>query len=211
MTPDSMEPDLAFATPIFARVLSDCDELNQSLAMLFREREHWEGQTLGQYSSVGGWHSPIDLQRSANRNVQRLLEHCTELARQATGRLLDPDDSIERYDFAISAWANISRAGDYNVPHVHETAWSVVYYVQVPAGCNDTGAGCLELIDPRPASAAPDIPGRFFATRRMFVPRPGLMVLFPGPVMHFVHPFRGEGERISVACDIEVERRGGRQ
>lgn len=209
--PEAAEPDLAFATPIFTRVWDDCDELNRSLARLFLQREHWEGQSGRKYSTVGGWHSPIDLQQSTNRDVERLLEGCVELARQATIRLVDPGDRTERYEYRVSAWANISREGDYNVPHVHETAWSVVYYVQVPAGCNETGAGCLELIDPRPATAAPDIPGRFFATRRLFVPRAGLMVLFPGPVMHYVHPFRGEGERISVACDIAVQRRGAEE
>jgi hypothetical protein len=49
------------------------------------------------------------------------------------------------------------------------------------------------------------MPGRFFATRHLIRPEAGLMVLFPASVMHFVHPFRGAGERISIACDLTLE------
>ena len=108
---------------------------------------------------------------------------------------------------SVSAWANVSRAGDYNTPHVHATAWSAVYYVSVPEGCRDgSSAGALELLDPRPISTAIDLPGEFFATRRLIKPEAGLTVLFPGSVMHFVHPFQGPGERISIACDLALER-----
>ena len=35
--------------------------------------------------------------------------------------------------------------------------------------------------------------------RHLIDPTPGLMVLFPSWLQHFVHPFFGKGERISIA------------
>jgi uncharacterized protein (TIGR02466 family) len=199
---NAIEAELLFATPLFLRQWSDCDDLNRSLRELLLQRERSEGASDRHYSNVGGWHSPIDLQESWERELRLVLQRCRSLAEEATCRLLADNDASERYRFSLSAWANVSRDGDYNVPHVHETAWSVVYYVCVPDVCVESGSGGLELIDPRPAAALPNMAGAFFATRRLIRPQPGLMVLFPGSVMHFVHPFRGEGERISIACDI---------
>jgi uncharacterized protein (TIGR02466 family) len=107
----------------------------------------------------------------------------------------------DAYTCELSAWANINRSGDYNVPHNHQCTWAIVYYVRVPpAQGPDRRAGALELLDPRPAAAMSPAPGQ---SQRYFVqPRPGRMVLFPGWVSHMVHPFAGPGERISIACNV---------
>ena len=45
----------------------------------------------------------------------------------------------------INSWANISRKGEYTLPHIHEEAsWSCVYYI------TPTGDASLYLKDPRP-------------------------------------------------------------
>ena len=62
--------------------------------------------------------------------------------------------------------------------------------------------GRLELIDPRAganllAPASSMLHGRF-----LIAPTPGLMVMFPSWLFHLVHPFHGQGARISIAFNI---------
>jgi uncharacterized protein (TIGR02466 family) len=200
--------EVLFCTPVFTQVWPDADELNAYLRSVILAREQAAAAIEDEYSNVGGWHSPIDLQESWDAQLRLVLQRCRVFAEEATARLMGAAEDTRRYRYSISAWANVSREGNYNVPHVHASAWSAVYYISVPEGCRAGGsAGALELIDPRPATAAIDLPGPFFATRRAIAPQPGLAVLFPGSVMHFVHPFRGPGERISIACDLMLEQR----
>ena len=203
---DGITSDLLFSTPVFKQVWPDAGELNQYLRQLILSREQADAKSNRDYSNVGGWHSPIDLQETWDPDLRLILERCRELAVKATARLLSSAENMRHYRFALSAWANVSRQGDYNVPHVHLSTWAAVYYVSVPADCGkEPQAGGLELLDPRPATAMLDMPGPFFATRHFIKPQPGLMVLFPASVLHFVHPFRGAGERISIACDLTLE------
>ncbi len=203
---DGIASELLFSTPVYRQVWPESTELNRYLRELILAREQAETRSTREYSNVGGWHSPVDLQESWDLDLRSVLERSRELAVAATEGLLSTGEKARRYRYAVSAWANVSREGDYNVPHVHMSTWSAVYYVSVPPDSGkDPRAGALELMDPRPATAMVDMPGRFFATRRMIKPEPGLLVLFPASIMHLVHPFRGAGERISIACDLTIE------
>lgn len=197
--------EVLFATPVFTQMIPDAGELNAYLRDLFLARERAETQSTRKYSNVGGWHSPIDLQESWDPDLRQILEKGRELAIEATHRLLDPADREQPYRYVLSAWANVSRAGNYNVPHVHMATWAAVYYISVPPACGEAQSGGLELMDPRPATALLNMPGSFFATRRLIQPKEGLLVLFPASIMHFVHPFQGPGERISIACDLTFD------
>jgi uncharacterized protein (TIGR02466 family) len=203
---DGITSELLFSTPIFRQSWPDDGELNRYLRELFLARERADATSDREYSNVGGWHSPIDLHETWDPDLRLVLARSHALAVAATGRLLGPATNGRHYRFTQSAWANVSRQGDYNVPHVHLATWSAVYYVSVPADCGKAPqAGGLELLDPRPVTAMLDMPGPFFATRHLIKPQPGLMVLFPASLMHFVHPFRGTGERISIACDLTLD------
>jgi uncharacterized protein (TIGR02466 family) len=206
MRVDGITSEFLFATPVFRQVWSDATGLNAHLRELILSRERADTRSSREYSNVGGWHSPIDLQESWDPKLRLALERCRELAMEATSRLLSSAEGPRRNKYALSAWANVSRQGDYNVPHVHPSTWSAVYYVSVPPEPGpDPRAGGLELVDPRPATAMVGMPGQFFATRHLIKPQPGLMVLFPASIMHMVHPFRGPGERISIACDLTLD------
>jgi len=202
---DALASELLFSTPLFTQMVPQAAELNAYLRELFLARERAEAQGNRTYSNVGGWHSPIDLQESWDPDLRLILERGRDLATEASNRLLDDAHRLQPYHYTLSAWANISRAGNYNVPHVHMATWAAVYYICVPPGCSHGQAGGLELLDPRPATALLNMPGPFFATRRLIEPREGLLVLFPASIMHFVHPFQGPGERISIACDLTFE------
>lgn len=203
---DGIASELLFSTPIFKQSWPGDNELNGYLRELFLAREKAEPKSNREYSNVGGWHSPIDLHETWDPDLRSIIDRSHALAVTATSRLAGAAGSGRQSRFTQSAWANVSRQGDYNVPHVHMATWSAVYYVSVPADCGgEPPSGVLELMDPRPATAMLDMPGRFFATRHFIKPEPGLMVLFPASLMHFVHPFRGAGERISIACDLTLD------
>ncbi len=53
------------------------------------------------------------------------------------------------------------------------------------------------------------LPGDPFNESIRIRPRPGLMVLFPGWLKHFVHPHTGTGTRISIAFNIAYKEPDG--
>ena len=59
-----------------------------------------------------------------------------------------------------------------------------------------------ELCDPRAFTEMVPTPGSPFGQRAIFRAEPGLMVLFPSWLYHFVNPFFGDGERISIAFNV---------
>jgi uncharacterized protein (TIGR02466 family) len=120
------------------------------------------------------------------------------------------------------AWANVSRRGNYNKIHDHP-GWhlSAVYYVE--AGRNDPGAppnsGWIEFLDPRGALGAGDPPGidpdkpvrlptqggALFGNVFALPPKTGGLLVFPSWLRHWVHPYAGAGERISLAFNLRLE------
>jgi hypothetical protein len=100
-------------------------------------------------------------------------------------------------------WANLLRAGDWQRPHFHPTHRNVVcgvYYVHIPADKPEP-EGNLEFFNPIQASVNHGFP----STRRI-LPEAGKMVLFPPWYIHYVYPFRGEGERCIIAFDIFAQK-----
>ena len=105
------------------------------------------------------------------------------------------------------SWANVYRAGDYILPHVHRRSTGSVVFV-------------LTLGDDHPTDP---LQGRFgIADTRLplcwqkdqihqFVPcfpalQAGSMICFPSSVLHFVTPYRGETKpRITLSWNINAQ------
>ena len=124
-------------------------------------------------SNVGGWHSRPDLMEWAEPAAQALVDRIASEA-HATGAT------------RIQAWANVMRAGAYQLAHRHGDAeWSGVYYVD--AGTESCG-------------------GRITFARgldaRTIVPCAGLMLMFPADLLHSVEVYTGDRPRISVAFNL---------
>jgi uncharacterized protein (TIGR02466 family) len=106
---------------------------------------------------------------------------------------------------AAEAWAMVMTDGDHTIVHEHGDAhWSSTYYVD--AGDADLertpDSGAFAVLDPRRGGRAlPGIdPGPTFTIR----PRTGMLVVFPGWLQHYVHPYRGTRPRISIACNLTM-------
>jgi uncharacterized protein (TIGR02466 family) len=200
---------ITFGTPLLARQFPDTAELNKGLhrILLEREKSHPEMRT-GQLnrSNLGGWRSEPDLLEWPYPEIATLksmiLDGITQVMKLAGGgrpvRL--------EMDYNLVAWANVNRRGNYNVSHTHPgNDWSGVYYVTMGEPDPDRAMnGIIEFQDPRPAGMAAPIPGFDFGHRQTITPSAGLMLVFPSWHVHMVHPFFGEGERISLAFNMAL-------
>jgi uncharacterized protein (TIGR02466 family) len=200
------ELSLVFTTPLYMRRVQDCEALNAGLARLILA---WRGQTQGTaLSNVGGWQSPHSLLSRAEPEIARLRTLVDEAVRAMTGlpALVEQRPSPATPRYTAGGWANVNTDGDYNQLHVHPRShWAVVYYVAT--GTPAPGVpfnGKIELRDPRPGAQFGRVAGFTFGRPLTVEPQPGLVLSFPSWVEHWVHPFRGTGERISIAINVEM-------
>jgi uncharacterized protein (TIGR02466 family) len=202
-----VEPSLAvalFATPIVVFDLPDMAEINRAIAAQLLAEE----QTVAswQRANVGGWHSVPDLSRRSEPWFRALMRaivdavgaHVAALAAHAkTGPL-------PAYRYGVTAWAMILRGGHYVIPHDHGDAhWSVAYYVD--AGDDlPAPSGRIAFLDPRRSGRSiPEL--SLFGETFDLAPRTGALVIFPGWLLHYVHPYRGERPRICVSCNLTMD------
>ncbi|MGC1302161.1 MAG: TIGR02466 family protein [Caulobacteraceae bacterium] len=98
--------------------------------------------------------------------------------------------------FQLQSWINIHDKGGFNFLHMHEHSMlSGTFYLQTPEG-----SGGLVLRDPRPHVLSSFIKGAAPNAHSdvSVKPEPGLIVLFPSWLEHFVEPHAAETPRISI-------------
>lgn len=201
----AMQPQIsaAFPTLIGRFQFPEADTINHELSANLRVLRSRDPGT--QHANAGGWHSSGDLLAQplpALATLKQWIVEALQAMVTATAELPEVKGRSSSFQgsFSITAWGNIIQQGHYHRQHNHPgSAWSGVYYVD--AGDCEPGsiAGVLELFDPRPFTEMVETPGSPYGQRVLIRPQPGLMVLFPGWLYHFVHPYRGNGERISIA------------
>jgi len=98
------------------------------------------------------------------------------------------------------SWIQFYRAGDYKVLHNHERYGPPYPY--------NRWAGAYYIDDGDPDSTMPYSGVISFRVRHAnhFVrPKPGLLLIWPADVLHEVHPFYGQRERVVVNFNINTE------
>lgn len=206
MFPLNNELSLVFATPLSLRTVQGAAALNAGLERaIFTRRQSYGGNRV---SNVGGWQSLPNLLDWPEPEVKQLAAEVDYAVQQmwALPAALErrPPQRQKRAFYQSFGWANVNEAGDYNIMHMHPgNHLSVVYYVATgkPAPDHKTN-GRLELRDPRPAANFCEMPNSIASGTLLIQPQPGLMVVFPAWIDHWVHPFQGEGQRISIAMNI---------
>ena len=105
-----------------------------------------------------------------------------------------------RYDLQmIDLWLNVQRAGDYNPIHTHGGTFSGVLFLQVPPQISPEG------FDGQLCFHGPEewhIQSFRTGMAHYVLPVPGDFYVFPAWQPHSVPPFRGEGERWSIAFNV---------
>jgi hypothetical protein len=99
----------------------------------------------------------------------------------------------------IDLWLNVQRAGDYNPTHTHGGSFSGVLFLQVPPQIGP------ERFDGQLCFHGPEawqIQSFRTGMAAYMLPVPGDYYVFPAWQPHSVAPFRGEGERWSIAFNV---------
>lgn len=107
----------------------------------------------------------------------------------------------------INGWAMLYGDRGYSTVHTHPNCHvSAVYYVDSTMETQEqegakraVRAGDIEFVD-RLASQI-SVKGMNFQSSAVISFKKGRMIVFPSDLPHFVHPIRGPGERISIACN----------
>jgi uncharacterized protein (TIGR02466 family) len=187
----------AFPTPIGKVQIPDPDAMNRDLRaiILAQEREY---ASLGR-SNIGGWHSRPDFLTWRDPAVSAFQTWLTWALR----RMIDATAGANAFDGAVSlsAWATVCRTGSYHAPHSHpDSSWSGVYYVDPGTRSpNQSLSGVLEFLDPRAGVEAVTAPGDPYGEPFRVRPQPGLLVIFPSWLYHWVHPYTGETPRVAIS------------
>jgi uncharacterized protein (TIGR02466 family) len=195
-----------FETPVFIFEIPGTEALNAELARrLLSERAVNTGVHV---SNRGGWHSVPDLSRRQDPVFRELSELLVAHFRHVTNEVarVRGIQPVPSYGLALTAWAMVMEHGHYTVTHDHPDAtWSSAYYID-PGDTPDEEqpeSGHLTLIDPRRGSA-PVLGLELFPTTFSLRPAAGLLVIFPGWLQHYVHPYQGKRPRICVAANATL-------
>ena len=187
-----------FPTVILRRHMKDAKSRNKRIRKIVLEREKSDPGV--QQSNVGGWHSTADLWDWPNPEIRDLCKWVLRSGEDLTASMfpLQPGDEVKAEPYG-GAWANVLREGGYNKVHNHPGAvWSAVYYVASGDPYPDPpGNGNFEFMDPRP--------GNLHGRKEIIRPEPGLLMIFPAWLNHYVNAYHGDGERISIAWNMTVE------
>ncbi len=193
-----------FPTPLVTFFVDDAEGLNRDLLQEIAKRRASEDGAVR--SNRQGWHSAYDLFRRKETAQARLAGVIREAVQQATLKLA-PNADLTKLQVECEGWINVNPTGAYNTPHDHPgNLWSGTYYVATPEG-GDDAAGRIEFIDTRASLADNLVKAPFTAGRSSLKPKPGMLLMFPANVLHWVHPNAAAEDRVTIAFNARFSAR----
>ena len=197
---------MVFATPLVVHDWPNSDSLNNDLKELVLGKEADDAKNGITRSNAGGWQSAGNLITWKEPCIETLRQRIEKIVTNLLQELIRDQGRDRSFRLLIDSWANVSRRGDYNIVHTHPNCmYSGVYYVTPGSPDPDVPyGGLLELLDPREAHNYIQVTNTVLDARNFYENKPGRMLLWPSWVKHMVHPYVGEGERISIAFNVNV-------
>ena len=197
---------MLFPTPLVTFQVDEAEALNRDLLQEIEDRRSAEPGE--KRSNRQGWHSAYDLFRRKEKAHARLAAIIREAVAQTTLRLA-PDAPLDKLDMECEGWVNVNPTGAYNTPHDHPgNLWSGTYYVATPPAADGIeSSGRIEFIDGRSGLADNFVRAPFTASKCGIAPKPGMLLLFPANLLHWVHPNLAAGDRVTVAFNARFKRR----
>lgn len=203
-----------FETPIAYCALKNADPLLDELEATIRSKKANDGGIAR--SNIGSWHSDTDMMTWGGPAAIKVAETAVKIAKRMSHF---QDSSPEQYDWIVRMWANVTPKGGLNHLHSHPgNLWAAVLYVDMGGdsnqGTEDVG-GRFYLEDPRfPMAAMKDTSFRLIGQNdkpqqyetELRLER-GNLVVFPAWARHGVRHYKGDRERISIAMNIDAQRR----
>jgi len=187
-----------FPTPLLTFLVEEAETLNRDLmAEIDQRRRSEQGEAK---SNRQGWHSAYDLFKRKEKAQARLAAIIREAVEQAT-RKLAPNADLSKLRMECDGWINVNPTGAYNTPHDHPgNLWSGTYYVVTPdAGEAAGSSGRIEFIDSRSGLADNLVNAPFTASKCGIRPKPGMLLMFPANLLHWVHPNTAAEDRVTIA------------
>lgn len=197
-----------FATCVNPLATAMNRDLRQLILRLEQEGEAHRNPTPLMSIPAGLYESDFTFFARGEPCVRQLREFCWAALGELIGALSTRNrEQLEGLRISSHTWFHVTRDGGWFGYHNHPMAsWSGVY-------CVDDGApdpafadnGVLTFPHPMPASNtfldAANLALRWPYSHANYAQRlaPGQLVLFPSWLGHFVSPYRGSGERITVA------------
>ena len=201
--PSPFEPIPLFAVPLYASMVNDHQAHQAGLVkeILAHKAQDPEGEVRSNRS--GAWHSGSSFLASRHPDIAWMLQNVTSFARRALGASYGNWSNKELR--MGSYWANVVGRHGFNAPHHHlPQDWSGVYYVQcgtLGEGGNDF-SGWIEFLNPNLQQSS------WGAGNYLQKPKDGMVLLFPSSQLHYVHPLKTKGQRITIAFNFNVAASG---
>ncbi|MBL0318606.1 MAG: hypothetical protein IPP74_04860 [Alphaproteobacteria bacterium] len=185
------------------------DDMNKELSAIIRELEQQGREAKYPNSVKEGFHSTSDfftIDRPAVKQFHALLvknlQHYLRQYWSSESSL--PLADLGDLKLQLWGWSLILREGSISAPHMHPHCMvSGVYYPEIPDDLNTSkNAGCFILCDPRPRAAVVPLKGQ--GNTLVIKPETGLLLMFPSYMEHYVMPFKGTSERLSIAFNVDL-------
>jgi uncharacterized protein (TIGR02466 family) len=202
----------AFETPIAVAKVNNPAPLVANLReLILAKRASHPGV---RRSNVGGWHSEADMLNWGGDAAYQVADAAVRMAKRMT-HFSEPEGA-EAYDWLIQMWANVGGPGSANLTHTHPgNLFACVFYVDFGGDASEDTGGEFFLEDPRFPMTAMHLPalrmrgsdGNPQRTVLNFRPDPGDLIMFPAWMRHGVLAYRGTRERISIAINVDAQRK----
>lgn len=201
-----------FETPVVIDEVPNAPVLNAALKEAIAARR---AESPGvRISNIDGWQSDTGMLAWGGDAAAALNARMIAAAEKFTVDVAAGEGG-PRHEWRSTMWANVSPPGGLNQMHTHPGAyWSAVYYVDDGyAGVDDPSLGGeLMLMDPRMPMVLMTMPNLRFRVpgaaphepQLAMRPKSGRIVMFPAWLSHGVMPYRGKGERISIAVNLNA-------
>ena len=203
MNAPRMEFSGVWPTFLVRRQLAGCEQPNEALVKYITQQEARKTDQTARFRDQ-------QIFESDNRAVRWLKE---QIDQTAAGFLHQVGVRFQAF-WTYTGWYNVNRYGDHHGPHNHpRSTMSGTYYVQVPPDqerIEDMLAkpACISFYDPRTAAnmvtvgTEPD--ARYAHTVQ---PSAGMLLMWPSPLQHQVHPNLSDEQRISISFNLMLERK----
>ena len=189
-------------TKLVRKNLNNSEENNRKLLKLIREWDRTNKDLTTSYRE----NNPFELDTSATNWLRSEVN-------QTIIEYLQAIEINFPVDWQIHGWANVNRNGDYHDPHNHPHCYlSGSYYVKIPKVLStrrqrsDIRPNHISFYDPRTPFNMQSIKGDPYIDPEFTVlPAPGLLMLWPSSLMHFVHPNLSDETRVSISFNIMLK------
>ena len=205
-TDEGFVSNVVFPTHIQSRTWDESETNRDLREGIWRERA-LDPEGIYRSNASGTWHSKDNIFGRLGPAGERLHDMFGEAFVAYAYNALGADPSM-KCSVKLSAWAMVYSDGGYAAVHTHPNCHaSGVYYVDDTTADTKatmaTGvslkAGDIEFLDTRGLNCS--APNMKLMSSSIFHCVPGSMLVFQSNLPHYVHPVRGEGERIAIACN----------